>query len=110
LGSDKATLEAVLAALEWERVAVAGEDKPDVWRRMLPKAGGPRRPRSKDGAKPHKPGGPRQAAKSGKGRAPGKANGKAGGKSRGAPVRKPREKQPDPNSPFAQLKALLNAD
>ncbi len=72
LGSDVPTLEAVLAALGWQKVEVAGGAEPEtVWRRasIRPTA------RPKHGRKPQPPKSP-----------------------------------PNPDSPFAGLKALLAAD
>ncbi len=101
LGSDKPTLEAVLAAMGWERVAVAGEDKPDVWRRAIVRPKPPRRPPVKHSARDGKPSKPQSQKRA--------TNGSKG-KPHGRPPAKPKERQPDPLSPFAGLKALLRTD
>ncbi len=96
LGVDNATLEAVLAALGWSRVAVEGaqgEKAATVWRRQV---AAPTR-RSRPAGKRAKP--------TGSGAGPRKGKGKA---RPAAP--KAREREPDPDSPFAGLKALFAAD
>ncbi len=100
LGSDKPTLEAVLAALGWDRVAVAGEDKPDVWRRAIAR---PQAPAQAAGQTQRNDGNPASHSA--------EACDKAARASRKAGLRPSRRRSSLTRiSPFAGLKALLAAD
>ena len=82
LGTDRPTLEAVLTVLGWARVEVTGGDGAAVWRRTS------RPPQAR----------------------PGKKKAKNRGPNRGKMGRTPPRPAPDPDSPFARLKALIAAD
>jgi len=72
-----------------------------VWRRAIVRPKPPRRPQVKHSARDGKPGKPQSQRRA--------TNGSKG-KPHGRPPAKPKEKQPDPLSPFAGLKALLRTD
>ena len=58
LGCDNATMEAVLAALDWRRATVTGETPITVWRQANPKAGAKHRHKPKPRQEPVRPDSP----------------------------------------------------